>query len=609
MALDEVTDSASIDDGRWLHTRRAEGALRALTLVHVLRRRAHEQADRLAFRFLADGETETATLTYGRLDQQARAIAHELASLGVVGRPVLLLFPPGLDFVAGYMGCLYSGAIAVPLPTPHPTRLDRSTARIVAVMKDAEPAAILTTAALSDSMAGLLAASAYAPHCLAADTIPPARGDEWSDPGISGAMTAFLQYTSGSTTDPRGVIVSHDNLMHNLSVIRERFGHTAESQGVIWLPPYHDMGLIGGILQPIFAGFPVTLMSPVAFLQRPIRWLQAISRFRATTSGGPNFAYELCLRKIVPERLAALDLASWEVAFNGAEQIRYETMERFASQFAPCGFRREAVYPCYGLAESTLMASGGHKLTAPVIRRFSSSALRRNHVVHVSADSPDSRMLVGCGKPIEDQRILIVDSETNCECPPDKVGEVWLSGPSVARGYWHRPEESEEAFGARPAERDGGPYLRTGDLGFLDDGDLFITGRLKEMIIIDGANHYPRDIERTVEEQCEAIAPGGAAAFSIDVGSDEQLVIFAEIQSRHPAAADIQAVADEASPALRGITAQIKRAVSEHHDLRVYDVFILKSGRIPRTSSGKIRRYACRQLYLHRLDGGGGRDT
>jgi len=563
------------------------------TLVDILRDRGQQEPDRLAFRFLADGERESATLTYAGLDRKARAIARELSSLNVFGKPVLMVYSAGLEFVAAYIGCLYSGAVAVPVPAPHRSRLDRNAARVIEVARDSGAVAAMTTAALRDSVMRLFEGLADAPRCFASDAIPASHGDHWTGPEISGSMLAFLQYTSGSTTQPRGVMVSHDNLIHNLSFIRERFGHSGESQGVVWLPPFHDMELIGGILQPAFAGFPVTLMPPVAFLQRPIRWLQAISRFRGTTSGGPNFAYDLCIRKIAPERVAGLDLSSWEVAFNGAEQIQPDTIERFAEYFAPCGFRRHATYACYGLAENALMATGGRKLTAPVLRKFSSAALQQNRVV-----AEGEQTIVGCGQASEEQRVVIADPEQCTRCAPDEVGEIWLSGPSVAQGYWNRPSETEATFGAHLAGTGEGPFLRTGDLGFVKDGDLFVTGRLKDLIIMNGANHYPRDIELTVERAIDSVAESGVAAFSVDVDGREQLIILAEMRSGYMAALKKSGPPDFGEPAFRKLTADVRRVVSEVHDLPVSDFVPLEAGTIPRTSSAKIQRYACRRMYL-----------
>src|SRR5215469_1189810 len=355
----------------------SESSFGPSTLVEILRWRALQQPDRLAYTFLEDGETEEAHLTYGDLDRQARAIGALLQGLGTYGERALLLYPPGLEFIAGFFGCLYAGVVAVPAYPPYPARLVRTLPRLRAIANDAQPVAILTSSTLL-SIAGNMweqALDLQALRWLATDAIDSNLAEQWQQPVLDSTSLTLFQYTSGSTAAPRGAMLTHGNLLHNSALIQHYFEHTAESRGVIWLPHYHDMGLIGGILQPFYAGFPVTLMSPVAFLQRPLRWLQAISRAGGTTSGGPPFAYDLCVRKITPEQRATLNLSSWDVAFTGAEPVRYETLEHFAATFAPCGFRREAFYPCYGLAEATLIASGGLKAALPVVFTVQSTAL------------------------------------------------------------------------------------------------------------------------------------------------------------------------------------------------------------------------------------------
>jgi acyl-CoA synthetase (AMP-forming)/AMP-acid ligase II/acyl carrier protein len=355
------------------------------------------------------------------------------------------------------------------------------------------------------------------------------------------------------------------------------------------------MGLIGGVLQPLYGGFPVTLMSPADFLQKPVRWLQAISRYKATTSGGPNFAYDLCVEKIKPEQLSCLDLSSWEVAFNGAEPVRSSTLERFAATFEPCGFRREAFYPCYGMAETTLIVSGGLKTRPPVVRQFDGAALEQNRVVAAEGEQENLREIVGCGQAWLDQKIAIADPEFLTPCTDEQVGEIWVSGPSVARGYWNRPEETEQTFrayladtGVSVAGRSPGSFVRTGDLGFLQDGELFVTGRLKDLIIIRGRNHYPQDIELTVQKSHPALRPSAGAAFAVEVEGVERLVIAQEVERSYLRQLDV----DE-------VVRAIRQAVSQQHELEVYAVVLLKTASIPKTSSGKIQRHACRVGFLN----------
>ncbi|UCH97346.1 MAG: fatty acyl-AMP ligase [Candidatus Aminicenantes bacterium] len=581
------------------------------TLVEILGWRAEHQPERQAYTFLVDGETEEVSVTYKALNRQVQAAAAKLQSLGRIGDRAILLYPPGPEFIAAYLGCLYSGIIAIPLYPPHPVRLEQTMPKIMAVLNDAQPLIALTTSRFLDRAGdSLMQYPGMNTMCwLATDEIDEELADKWEEPDINSNSIAFLQYTSGSTTQPRGVMVSHGNLMYNLHLIEKCFEHSPETRGVIWLPSYHDMGLVGGILQPLYCGFHIVLMSPLIFLQRPFRWLQAISRYRATTSGGPNFAYDLCVRKITPEQRKTLDLSSWDMAFNGAEPINHETLDRFTEYFEPCGFRREAFYPCYGLAEATLIVSGGFKTAPPIVRGFQSSALEQNQVVIDAANNESSRLLVSCGQTMAGQEIVIADPVTLKQCPADRIGEIWIAGPSVARGYWNRQNETNHTFKGYLADTNKGPFLRTGDLGFLRDGELFVTGRLKDLIIIDGSNHYPQDIEWTVERSHEALRASGCAAFSIDVHDKEQLVVAVEVEPRYQLKRfsknkDITHDKQYNNSKHRllldfnEVVMTIRKAVAEQYDLRVYDIRLLKAGRIPKTSSGKIQRHTCKAQYL-----------
>ena len=407
-------------------------------------------------------------------------------------------------------------------------------------------------------------------------------------PDINRETLALLQYTSGSTATPKGVMVTHGNLLHNESMIQRAFRQTSDSIIVGWLPLYHDMGLIGTVLQPLFTGSRCVLMSHVAFLQRPVRWLAAISRYHATTSGAPDFGYDLCTRKITAEERASLDLSSWTTAFNGSEPVRADTLERFSETFRSCGFRASAFYPCYGLAEATLFVSGSLEPRVPYVKTFAAQALEQNRVTEIVADDSDARQLVSCGSTAADQQVIIVNPESQNVCGPNEVGEIWVAGESVTAGYWKRPEESEEIFGARPAGADGS-FLRTGDLGFIHEAELFITGRLKDLIIIRGRNLYPHDIERTVQESHPKLRSAVGAAFSIADG-EERLVVVHEAER-------------SAKYNYAEILSAIREAVVEEYEVQLYAVVIVKTGGVPRTSSGKIQRRACRELFLsNRLD-------
>ncbi|BAZ20872.1 beta-ketoacyl synthase [Kalymmatonema gypsitolerans NIES-4073] len=554
------------------------------TLVELLTYRAQNQTEQTAYTFLLDGETESVNLSYQELDKKARAIATQLLQHGVPGSRALLLYPPGLEFTAAFFGCLYAGFVAVPA---YPPRRNQKMSRLQAIVSDASAVVALTTASELTTMAVQLAENntLAAIPWLTTDNINTDIAVDWLHPNINSDTLAFLQYTSGSTGTPKGVMVSHGNLLHNEQMILRAFDHTKETIVVGWLPLYHDMGLIGNLLQPLYLGRPCILMPPVAFLQKPFRWLQAISNYKATTSGGPNFAYDLACRQISPEQLATLDLSRWEVAFTGAEPIRAETMERFAETFAPCGFRREAFYPCYGMAETTLIVSGGLKSEAPIVRHIQPTALEQNQVIYTTA-SDGGKAIVGCGKSSPDQKVLIVNPESFLPCPDEQVGEVWVAGDSIAQGYWNRPEQTKNTFQAYLADNKTGPFLRTGDLGFLHDGELFITGRLKDLIIIMGRNHYPQDIEFTVENSHPALRPAGGAAFAVEIKTGEKLVIVQEVERSHLRKLN----ADE-------VIGAIRKAVAEHHDLQTHAIVLIKTNSLPKTSSGKVRRSTCRAEF------------
>ncbi|MHC5853048.1 amino acid adenylation domain-containing protein [Nostoc sp.] len=553
------------------------------TVVEVLRLRSSTQPDRDAFTFLLDGETEQTTLTYQELDRRSRQIAAQLQALGLAGERALLLYPAGLDFLVAFFGCLYAGVVAV---TAYPPRNERNTPRIKAISIDAQAAIALTTTEILPIVRSLMSQKTdlESLQWLTTDNLAEGIEDAWQEPSIDRETLAFLQYTSGSTGTPKGVMISHGNLLHNADTTYQFMEHSPESKFVTWLPMYHDMGLIGGILQPLYGGFPCIIMPPTSFLQRPYRWLQAISHYKGTTSGGPNFAYELCTQKITSEQKETLDLSSWSVAFNGAEPIRYDTLERFAAAFADCGFRKEAFYPCYGMAETTLMVSGVQKATSPIIKTVQKSALESNRVVASSVKDEDVYHFVSCGRVIPELEVAIANPETLSSCKPGEIGEIWVSGPSVGQGYWNRLQETAETFHAYLSDTGVGPFLRTGDLGFLQNSELFITGRAKDLIIIRGRNLYPQDIELTAECSHSSLHSGASAAFTAEVNNEERLVIVQELKFR-------------AKPNLEEVISAIRQAVTEEHEVQVYAVVLIKPGSIPKTSSGKIQRRATRTQF------------
>ena len=554
------------------------------TLFDLLSDRAASKPEQNLYTFLHRGETEAARLSYGELEQKAKAIAALLQSRTKQGDRVLLLYPPGLDFITAFFGCMYAGVVAVPAYPPKP---NRKLSRLQGIVRDADASLILTTTSLLLKIEGQLKQlETDRLHWLTSDDIELERQEDWKQVAIADDDLAFLQYTSGSTGTPKGVMVTHANLLHNSKLVYQAYGHSSNSQGVIWLPAYHDMGLIGGVLQPLYGDFPVTLMSPLDFLQKPMRWLQAVSRYRATTSGGPNFAYELACSKVKPEQLAELDLSNWSVAFTGAEPIRGSTLDRFAATFAPCGFRREAFYPCYGMAETTLIVTGGLKSAAPAIQRIDPLALEQQRI-EIPKNNEPSRQIVGCGKAAPGLKIAIADPHTGNSLQERQVGEIWVAGTSVTKGYWQKPEATQASFAAYLTDTGQGPFLRTGDLGFLLDGELFVTGRIKDIIIIRGQNYYPQDIELTVEKSHPALKINSGAAFAVDYRDSERLVVVQEVKRTYLRQLDTKAV-----------VTSINRAIAAEHNLQTYATVLVKTGSIPKTSSGKIQRYACKAEFI-----------
>ncbi|MHC5820978.1 MAG: amino acid adenylation domain-containing protein, partial [Nostoc sp.] len=553
------------------------------TIVDILRYRSLKTPDAKAFTFLEDGETQESTLTYHELDQRSRAVAAQLQTFALSGDRAILFYSPGLEYVTAFFGCLYAKVVAIPVYLPGN---QRKTSRIQAIITDAQAAICLTTTTIFEKIESLLVKKTDqgSLRWLTTDNLAHGIEDSWQQPVIDGQTLAFLQYTSGSTGTPKGVMLSHGNLLHNAAMTYQMMGHSPKSQFISWLPVYHDMGLIGGILQPLYGGFPCVLMSPASFLQRPYRWLQAISRYGGTTSGGPNFAYEQCIQRITPQQRSTLDLSSWSVAFNGAEPVRQDTLEQFATTFAECGFRGEAFYPCYGMAEATLIVSGGVKTALAQVRTVEKFALSQNQIVEATTQSQDIQSFVSCGKTIPQQQIVIVNPETLTRCSSDEVGEIWVFGPSVGQGYWNRTQETEQTFHAYLKDTKEGPFLRTGDLGFLHNEELFITGRAKDLIIIRGKNLYPQDIELTAERSHLSLRSGANAAFTVEVNNEERLFVVQELEFR-------------AKPNLAEVASAIRQAITEEHEVQVYGVVLIKPGSIPKTSSGKIQRRTTRAQF------------
>jgi acyl transferase domain-containing protein/acyl-CoA synthetase (AMP-forming)/AMP-acid ligase II/NADPH:quinone reductase-like Zn-dependent oxidoreductase/NADP-dependent 3-hydroxy acid dehydrogenase YdfG/acyl carrier protein len=546
-------------------------------LIELLRQRAEAEPDGRLFTFLRDGEQDEEHITYGELDAAARTLAVELAERTQPGDRALLVYAPGLDYIRAFFGCLYAGVVAVPLYPPGLNRLAPPLARFA---DDCDAALILTVGDFEEavrSQPGIEKRPTFV-----TDDLSPDAADSWKRPDVDDSALAFLQYTSGSTSFPKGVMLSHRNLVKNIWIIRDgTFQSEVErSQGVSWLPPYHDMGLIGGVLWPIGVGFPAVHLSPLHFLERPMRWLEALSRYRATVTGAPNFAYELATRRATDEDVASLDLSTLHIFMNAAEAVRPETIDAFCERFGPCGARREQFLPAYGLAEATLMVSAGR--TRPI--HADSSALERGEVALRTGPGRGVRSIEALGPPRLETRLAIVDPETCKRVPEGRVGEAWVSGPSVARGYWGKPEETERTFAARIAGEDGDEtWLRTGDRGFIDGGEFVWTGRLKDLMVVRGRNVHPEDVELTVESSHSALRPGCGVAFAHDGDDEQALTIVQELRR------DADSQATEAAEAIR-------RAVSREHQVPVERVVLIEAGGAPKTSSGKKQRRATREL-------------
>lgn len=547
------------------------------TVVDLLRRRAQTQANQTAYIFLKNGELASTPLTYRGLAEKAEAIATHLVPYFNERALLIYSYESGLEFIIAFYACLYAGVIAVPC---HPPRNQQDFTDLQARLTSAQAKIILTEATLCPKLRSLNPQRWLITNQLAAVGRSPL-------PTIPPEHLAFLQYTSGSTGIPKGVMVTHSCIRSNQKTLEVAFGSNQQTISVGWLPLFHDMGLIGNVLQPLHLGIPSILMSPLAFIQKPIRWLQAMSSYQATTSGAPNFAYDLLCRQTTPQQRQALDLSYWEVAFTGAEPIRTKTLTQFATTFASCGFRPYAFYPCYGMAEATLLITGGLKTDLPTIIYLNPIRLKENRVVKTTTTDPNTCRIVGCGRTWLDTQIVIVDPQTLTPCHPDQIGEIWVTGSGIGKGYWNLPEQTQQTFQATLENYPDQTFLRTGDLGFLDNQELYITGRLKEILVFWGFNHYPQHIEQTAENCHPALRSNASAAFAIPVDGEEKLVIALEVDRHHRHSLDVEATVEA-----------IRWAVFDQHFIDVYAIAFLKPGSIPKTSSGKIQRQTCQEKFL-----------
>jgi len=564
-------------------------------LPEVLAGWAARAPDKPALALLDERGVEIAALGYRALYERALALAGRLAAATAHGDRVLIGTESPLDFLIGFFACLIGGRIAVPVILPRRNKMREATRSI---FQDSRPRCILTD---GEAIEPFRALAATAPEgeratCLAIDGIAASApaGPAFAGPPVGPADLAFLQYTSGSTSSPKGVMASHGNLRANLEMIAARWGSGPHSRFVSWIPLFHDMGLILVALQAIHVGGLCVFMRPALFSQRPLLWLKAISDYRADIAGAPDFAYDLCLRHFSAEKASGLDLSCWRLAFNAAEPVRADTIRRFSAAFAPYGFDGAATYPCYGLAEATVFVSGGRPGKALRMAALDRRALESDRV-RPAVPGGEVQELVACGHAVEGEEIRIVDPETRLPQPERALGEIWVAGANVAQGYWEKPEASEETFRARLADGSPGSFLRTGDLGFLDGGEVFIAGRRKDMLILRGRNFYPQDIEKLAENAHPALRPTCSAAVSVGEGAEAALVIIAEVERSWRQKADGGEV-----------TAAVRAAIVAEFDLHVREVVLIRVGTIPKTTSGKIRRAeACHRHLagtLERLD-------
>lgn len=580
------------------------------TLVELCRYRASREPDRQMYAFLENGLEESDSLTLAQLDARARAIAVRLSRHAPPGARVVLSYPPGLDFVSAFFGCLYAGMIAVPAPPVLRVGIDDRYTRFRAIVNSCQPDLLLSNGSRLTRVDALLKdiSTPRRPTSVATDEISETDADGWNAPPIGPDTMSYLQYTSGTTGPPRGVGLTHGNVLHNLSLILSNGSRATDDvdrqpPAVSWLPVFHDMGLITGVLQPIYVGYDAALMPPTAFTQQPVNWLRAISDRGAGISSAPSFGYELCLRRVSEQQLRSLDLSRWRIAVVANEPVRAEMIDQFSAMLAPYGFRREAFFPSYGMAESTVMLSGGPVEPEPVIRRFDAVALAKGKVQRAGPED-EARRLVGLGQLHPSMTVAVVDPVTGEPCAPDETGEILASGPSIGAAYWNSPEETASTFNATVRGHEGRRFLRTGSLGFLDGGQLFVTCRVDDLIVVEGMQHYPYDIEATAGASHAAVREGCCCAFTVEDGGRTRLVVLAEINSRYRVVAGPAPDApsgDRATVAVEEVEEVVREAVFAGHGLRADDVLLVKAGSLPFTTSGKLQRARCRSRYRARV--------
>ncbi len=564
------------------------------TFIDILYEHGRNHPDKPAYIFLLDGENREIRITYKQLIVKAKMLAHQLGEYTGKGDRVILFYPPGLEYIIAFYACMFQGLIAVPA---YPPEL-RNVNRINAIVNNSKAAIALCSKDVRDKGPTIeILSSLNGPgkvlKVLCTDVLNEPEADVSIKVNISPDDIAFLQYTSGSTSTPKGVMVSHKNLTANCSLIAKHFELNNDDLGISWLPPYHDMGLIGGLLQPVFVGISCVTMSPASFSRKPLRWLQAITNYKHlgnVVCGGPNFAYEMCCKFINDQYLDELDLSGWRLAYNGAEPVRADTLKKFTKKFSKTGFKYQSFNPVYGMAEGTLIISSGNLSVGPVVKNFDTDSLEIHEACEVNNDHPKQIELVGCGKTLDSQKIAIVDPNTFKMKEDNNIGEIWVMGPSIAQGYWQNEEATQSTFQAFISDTNEGPFMRTGDLGFFDnEKNLFITGRIKELIIIRGQNYYPHDLEETAEQACEQLRPSCGGAFSIDHKNEEVLVLVYELQRKYRNKADPD-----------GIKFLLKDAFAKKYGLNIHDIVLIETSSFPKTSSGKLQRQLAKEMYLNK---------
>lgn len=566
-------------------TSSAEGiAFPAKNMVELLQKHAEATPDKVVYIFLEDGINEKDSITYAGMVQKSKAIAATLLRNGKKGDRVLLLFPTGIDFITAFYACFFAGMTAVPT---YPPKRNKANERFRSIVEDSNPSFIISTSDIRDNLNkyDMLAGLPKIQEILIYNDIPVERAQEWDDPCIQADDIALLQYTSGSTGTPNGVMVSHGNLINNSEFINQSFGFDDQSVGVNWLPNFHDMGLIGCLIQAAYIRGSNVIIPPLAFLKNPTNWFKAITKYHATTGGGPNFAFDYCLEKVAEDELSEIDLSSLRTMYCGAEPIQEKTLVRFSQKFSNVNFKASQFFPVYGMAEVVLIATGGDYQSEPTYFSIDTRSLEENKVVPAPSGK-GSRKLTACGYPWLGMSTVIVNPETRIPAPVGNVGEIWVKGPSVAHGYWNDPESTKKTFKAFIADTKDGPWLRTGDLGFIHEGQLFISGRKKDLIIIRGSNFFPNDIEQSVENCHQALRQNAGTAFSVDIEGQERLILLAEVERTH-----MRELAEEE------VFEAIRNSVFEEHGIQPHAITLIRTGSAIKTSSGKIRRFAMKKAW------------